>query len=172
MGAMPTNAVALSSLLTAERKSLVRWVARIAGDLAAEDIAQSLFLRVQKVSDDPPIVNKRSFLFRLARNLAVDHVRAERRHGTLFEADMDARHVASGEPSAETLLLDREKMQILAVAIEGMPLRCREIFVLIKLHDLSVAEAAARLGISQDMVRKHIRHALQICHRSLNDPPA
>lgn len=169
---MPTNAVALSRLLTAERASLVRWVARIAGDPAAEDIAQSLYLRVQRVDDDPPIVNKRSFLFRLARNLAVDHIRAERRHGTLFEADMDARHVPSDEPSAETCLLDREKMQILAVAIERMPLRCRQVFVFIKLDELSVADAAARLGISQDMVRKHIRHALQICHRSLSDPPA
>ena len=169
---MLTNAVALSHLLTSERTSLVRWIARIVGDLAAEDIAQSLYLRVQRVDDDPPIVNKRSFLFRLARNLAVDHIRAERRHGTLFEADMNAQQVSSDEPSAETRLLDREKIQILAVAIERMPLRCRQVFVLVKLDDLSVAETAARLGISQDMVRKHIRHALQICHRSLNDPHA
>lgn len=169
---MLTNAVALSRLLTAERTALVRWVARIVGDLAAEDVAQSLYLRVQRVDDDPPIVNKRSFLFRLARNLAVDHVRAERRHRTLFEADMDAWHVPSDEPSAETHLLDREKVQILAAAVERMPLRCRQVFVLIKLDDLSVAETAARLGISQDMVRKHVRHALQICHRSLSNPPA
>lgn len=76
---MPTNAVFLSSLLTTERSALVRWVARIVGEPAAEDIAQSLYLRVQRVQDHPPIVNKRSFLFRLAHNLAIDYPRAERR---------------------------------------------------------------------------------------------
>ena len=68
--------------------------------------------------------------------------------------------------------LDREKVRRLAAAVEGMPLRCRQVFVLIKLDDLSVPETAVRLGISQDMVRKHVRHALQICRRSLIDPPA
>lgn len=169
---MPTNAVALSRLLAAERSSLVRWVARIVGQPAAEDVAQSLYLRVQRVEDDPPIVNKRAFLFRLARNLAVDHARAERRHGALFGTNMDTRHVPSEEPSAETRLLDREKVRRLAAAVELMPLRCRQVFVLIKLDELSVPETAERLGISQDMVRKHVRHALQICHGSLSDPPA
>lgn len=169
---MPTNAIALSRLLAAERSSLVRWVARIVGEPSAEDVAQSLYLRVQRIEDDPPIVNKRSFLFRLARNLAVDHVRAERRHGALFETDMDAPHVPSTEPSPEARLLDREKLARIAVAVERMPLRCRQVFVLIRFDELSVPETAARLGISQDMVRKHIRHALQICHKSLADPPA
>lgn len=169
---MPTNAIALSRLLTAERPSLVRWVARIVGEPAAEDVTQSLWFRVQKVEDDPPIINKRSFLFRLAHNLAVDHARAEGRHAALFETDVDTRHVPSDEPTAETRLLDREKVRHLAVVIDRMPLRCRQVFVLIKLYDLSVTETATRLGISQDMVRKHIRHALQICHHALSDPPA
>jgi len=169
---MSTNAVALSRLLATERPSLVRWVARIVGEPAAEDVAQNLYLRVQRIEDDPPIVNKRSFLFRLARNLAVDHARAERRHRTLFQTDAETGHIASDEPSAETRLLDREKVRRLAAAVEGMPLRCRQVFVLIKLDDLSVPETAVRLGISQDMVRKHVRHALQICRRSLIDPPA
>jgi RNA polymerase sigma-70 factor (ECF subfamily) len=38
------------------------------GEPAAEDVAQSLYLRALRVEDDPSIVNKRSFLFRLARN--------------------------------------------------------------------------------------------------------
>lgn len=165
---MPTNAVALSRLLLAERPSLVRWLARIVGsEPAAEDVAQSLFLRLQKIDDDPPIVNKRSFLFRLASNLARDHLRAVRRQGKLIAEGVDASHVASIEPSAETRLLDREKVARIAAIVETMPLRCRQVFVLVRIDDLSVADAAARLGISQDMVRKHIRHALQLCHQAL-----
>lgn len=169
---MPTNAVALSRLLTAERSALVRWVARIVGELAAEDVAQSLYLRVQRIQDHPPIANKRSFLFRLAHNLAVDHLRAERRRQAMFDGGVDASHVGSAEPSAEARLLDREKVARITAAVERMPLRCRQVFVLIKLDGLSVAETAERIGVSRDMVRKHVRHALEICHRSLADPSA
>lgn len=165
---MPTNAIALSRLLLAERSSLVRWVARIVGsEPAAEDVAQSLYIRVQTVEDHPPIANKRSFLFRLASNLAVDHLRSARRHDTLFIGGADSSHVACGEPSAEVRLLDQERVRRIAAVVETMPLRCRQVFVLIKLDELSVAETAIHLGISQDMVRKHIRHALQICHQAL-----
>ncbi|AUW57584.1 RNA polymerase subunit sigma-24 [Sphingobium sp. SCG-1] len=165
---MPTNAIALSRLLIAERPSLVRWMARIVGsEPAAEDVAQSLYIRVQTVRDHPPIVNKRSFLFRLALNLAVDHLRSARRHDARFADNVNTSHVASAEPNAEVRLLDQEKVRRIAAIVETMPLRCRQVFVLIKLDELSVAETATRLGISQDMVRKHIRHALQICHRTL-----
>ncbi|KFD27439.1 RNA polymerase sigma factor [Sphingobium yanoikuyae] len=171
---MPTNAVALSRLLIAERSSLVRWVARIVGnEPAAEDVAQNLYLRVQGIEDHPSIVNKRSFLFRLASNIALDHVRVTRRHDELFAGDVDASHIASPEPSVETRLLDQEKVRRIAGIVETMPLRCRQVFLLIKIDGLSVAETAARLGISPDMVRKHIRHALQLCHQALaGDRPA
>jgi len=81
---------------------------------------------------------------------------------------MDAEHIACGAPSAEIRLLDQEKVRRIAAVVETMPLRCRQVFVLIKLDELSVGETATRLGISQDMVRKHIRHALQICHQALS----
>lgn len=171
---MPTNAIALSRLLIAERPSLVRWVTRIVGNgHAAEDVAQSLYIRVLTVEDHPPIIDKRSFLFRLASNLAIDHLRSTRRHDLLFAGNMDASHIPSAEPSAEVRLLDQEKVSQIAAVVETIPMRCRQVFVLIKLDELSVSETASCLGISQDMVRKHIRHALQICHQALaGDQPA
>ncbi|KTR83728.1 RNA polymerase subunit sigma-24 [Novosphingobium barchaimii] len=165
---MPDNAAALTRLLIAERRSLVRWLARYVGNgMAAEDVIQNLYLRVQTIRHHPPIANKRSFLFRLASNLAIDHLRASRRYDAIFSADADGSYMPSAVPSAETRLLDREKLRRIAAAVETMPLRCRQVFVLIKVEERSVAEAAGQLGISQDMVRKHIRHALVLCHRAL-----
>lgn len=170
---MPTNVAALSRLLITERHSLVRWVARIVGsEPAAEDVAQSVYLRVQMIADHPPILNKRSFLFRLASNVALDYVRAARRHDDLFIGGVDPSQVASREPNIETRLLDQEKVHHIARIVETMPLRCRQVFTLIKIDGTSVTETASRLGISQDMVRKHIRHALQICHQALTDDGA
>ncbi|WP_313436440.1 sigma factor [Novosphingobium sp.] len=74
---MSSNASTLTRLLLLERPSLLRLAQRIVGSApAAEDVTQSLWFRVQRVGDDPPIVNERAFLYRLATNLATDHVRA------------------------------------------------------------------------------------------------
>lgn len=167
---MSSNSALLSRLLTAERATLVRWLAKMVGSVpAAEDVAQNLYLRVQGVKDDPPIVNKRSFLFRLASNLALDHLRTARRQEALFAEEADGHDVASPDPDAETRLLDQEKVRQIAAVVDRMPLRCRQVFVLVKIDELSVSEAAERLSISQDMVRKHIRHALLLCHQALSD---
>lgn len=167
---MPTNSFALARLLITERPSLLRRLVRIVGnEPAAEDIAQILWLRIQKVEDDPPILNKRSFLFRLASNLAIDHLRSQKRRETLFADDALSATIPANEPDAETRLLDREKLVLLTAAVETMPIRCRQVFVLIKIDELSISETAICLSISEDMVRKHIRHALKLCHAALHD---
>ncbi|MFT4025638.1 MAG: sigma factor [Novosphingobium sp.] len=77
---MLTNAFVISKLVLAERTSLQRLVQRIVGSAAAaEDVTQSLWLRVQRIADDPPIANKRAYLYRLASNLAIDHLKGEAR---------------------------------------------------------------------------------------------
>ncbi len=59
---MSNNAHALTRLLLAERPSLLRLAQRIVGDPAgAEDVTQSLWLRIQRIGDDPPIVQKRAY---------------------------------------------------------------------------------------------------------------
>lgn len=45
-------------------------------------------------------------------------------------------------------------------AINNLPPRCREVFVLRRFHDLSPDDIAKRLGISRNMVEKHLRSAL------------
>lgn len=167
---MSTNVIALSRLLVTERTTLLRWIGRIVGsEPAAEDVAQALYLRVQAVHDVPPIRNKRSFLFRLASNLALDQLRSVRRHEKLFASGDDVSHLPDATPDTEARLLDREKLRIVSATVERMPLRCRQVFVLIRLDGLSVADTANRLDISHDMVRKHLRHGLQLCRRALLD---
>jgi RNA polymerase sigma-70 factor (ECF subfamily) len=167
---MPTNAVALSRLLLSEGPSLLRLARRIVGNVpAAEDVTQSLWLRVQRIEDDPPIIHKRAFLYRLATNLAADRLRAERRYDALFESGEPTRNVPYDSPSAERRLLDREQLDLLMASVEELSPRCREVFILRKLEDMPVHEICERLGITRSMVARHMDNALRHLFTRMQD---
>ncbi|RJG55903.1 sigma-70 family RNA polymerase sigma factor [Sphingobium terrigena] len=161
---MPTNAVALTHLLLAERSSLLRLSERILRDRPkAEDVTQSLWLRVQRIEDDPPIANKRAYLFRLATNLAVDRAKADRRHGELFAEGMPSENVADDRPLADKMLLDREALDLVQSAVKELSPRCRKILHMRRVEGLAPGEIASRLGISRQMVTRYIAQAMTHC---------
>ncbi|HVJ41565.1 MAG TPA: sigma-70 family RNA polymerase sigma factor [Dongiaceae bacterium] len=106
------------------------------------------------------IVNPRNYLYRIAANLAVDHQRHEN-HGVEVCAEPDrVAAVADPAPSPESIVAHRGELRQLLQAIDRLPPRCREVFLLTKLHGLSYAEVAVRLGISKNTVMVHMTNAL------------
>ncbi|MCG2840134.1 RNA polymerase sigma factor [Sandaracinobacter sp. RS1-74] len=167
---MSTNAIALSRLLLAERPLLLRLAQRIVGSMpAAEDVTQSLWFRVLRIEDDPPIVNKRAYLYRLATNLATDQARFDRRHAALFESGELPEIVPDGQPSAERSMLDRENLETVLAALDELPPRVREIFIMRKFDGMPVHEIAERLGLSRSSIAKMLQRALLHCDARLHD---
>jgi RNA polymerase sigma-70 factor (ECF subfamily) len=64
--------------------------------------------------------------------------------------------------------MDRESLSKLEQAIETLPERQREVFLLNRVEGLDPAAVAARLGISRNMVDKHLRQALVRCLQYLD----
>lgn len=167
---MPNNAAALSRLLLLERSSLLRLIERILRNRSdAEDVTQSLWLRIQRIEDVPPIANKRAYLFRLATNLAFDRAKAERRHREVFAGSECADDVSDESPLAEKILLDREALGHVRVAIGELSPRCREILHMRRIEGLSANDIASRLGISRQMVMRHVAQAMAHCLDRLDD---
>lgn len=167
---MSTNSLALTRLLLRERPSPLRLAQRIVGNGAeAEDVTQRLWFRVQRIEDDPPIVNKRAYLFRLATNLATDQARADHRHVALFEPGEPPEDVPDDHPSVERQMMDRERIRRLEAALEELPLRCRQVLTLRRIDGLSPNDVADRLGISLNAVAKHVRTAVRHCHERMQD---
>lgn len=162
---MPTNAIALTRLLVRERSSLLRLAERILRDRpAAEDVTQGLWLRVQRIEDDPPILNKRAYLFRLAANLATDRVRANRRYDALIQTtDTPPEDVPSEFVAADVQMVAREALDRMMCAIDELSPRAREIFILRKIDELPLEEVARRVGISRSMVVRYLQQTLRHC---------
>ena len=70
----------IASVVERYEASLIRYAFRITGDLGrARDVVQETFLRLCRAGNEAPGDHLAEWLFTLCRNLAVDHLRKERR---------------------------------------------------------------------------------------------
>ena len=160
---MPSNAHALSRVLLEERPSLMRLVQRIVkNEPSAEDVTQLLWLKIQRVSEHPPIENPRAFLFRLAANLAKDHLRSKRSYAA---SQAEAQAFLWSElqtPSPEQAAIDRAELARVLAAAQTLPEPTRSMFHQHRFGGLTYTQIAARHGVSTTTVENHIKRALAV----------
>lgn len=137
----------------------------------AADLVHEAYVRVlalQKTGQ--PVHQPRALLYRTARNLLIDHGRRQAVRAAPTDAEdaplpdvADVPAPRGCEP--EAALASAQGVAALLAAIEALPPRCREAFLLHKFDGLPHAEVAARMGISRKMVEQHIQRAMQACRR-------
>ena len=98
----------------------------------------------------------------LTLNLAVDEPRRSRVRKAEPLHVLDEEEGMS-EPSPQVLEDQRQRLDLLTLALNELPPLCRESFLLRKLEGLSHNEIAAHLNISRSLVEKHIVNAMRHC---------
>ena len=140
---------------------------------AAADLTQESFVRVLGAqSSGQTVKDMRALLYRTARNLAIDR---HRRVLTRQHQDLDAlgeaeQPHAPGYLQPDEVLAYKQQARALVGAIEALPARCREAFVLNRFEGLSHQEIADRMSISKNMVARHIARAMVSCQETLDRP--
>lgn len=131
-------------------------------DIAA-DLTQETFLRYaeRREGDGAAVVHDRSYLYRTANNLAIDHVRRQARQQTDTVASDYLAQMPEDRPSLEDATDARRSLDRLRAAVEELPERTRQVFVLGRLEGLPYRQIADRLGISESSVQKHLARALR-----------
>ncbi|MGQ9370204.1 RNA polymerase sigma factor [Azospirillum sp. ST 5-10] len=130
-------------------RELVRFLARRLGSSTlAADIAHDLYLKLCNVKDHQDIRDRKAYLFKLAANLATDHVRAERRRQEILAEADGLVWRQSEELTPERYMAARMELRLMEEVIAALPERCRQVFHLCRYEGRSQAEAAAELGIS------------------------
>ncbi len=160
----------VETLFVAHRRQLIAMVRKQVGnpDIAA-DLVQDVFTRVLTSGSKGAIDDDRRILFASARNAALEYHRSENRRARLMDGIIPEQRITH-EPSPELGMEAKEALRALDRALAGLSPRCRDIFLLRRVHGLSNAEIAERQGISINSVEKHIARALRHCQIYLADP--
>ena len=73
------------------------------------------------------------------------------------------------QPSADREIAASQDLEILYEAIENLPPKCRQVFLLSRAQRMTYPQIAVHCGISVKMVEKHICHALAICMKKVGE---
>lgn len=126
----------------------------------AAELAHEVFIRYMAAAPELPIQNPRAFLFRIAGNMAIDHARANPLKAGQW-LDIEAcDELASDYPSPERFAIARQELDRLRQAIEELPPKCREVFVLHKFDGIPQASLAQKYQVTLNAIEKHLVRAL------------
>lgn len=135
-------------------------------ELAAE-LCQEVYLRLRRVPRHQALDNPRAFLFRIARNLLIDHLRQQNGQPTAITLQEAAEDLESPAPDPETAASDAQVLDSLREALGELPHHVRQALLWNRLEGLTQKEIAGRLGVSERMVGKYILRALNHCQARL-----
>lgn len=158
----------ISDVFLSWRDHLARVVSRIVPPHDIEDIVQETYVRACQFKSKKEIKSPRAFMTRIARNLALDHVkRAEWRLTSSLdenvELQLDRMQKLIDEPFNQ--VASSEEFAHFCEAVRQLPLQCRRAFVLKKVYGHSQREIARELNLSENTVEKHIALGLKRCAR-------
>jgi len=137
----------------------------------AEEIAQEAFLRLHSaLKDGLKVKDVRAWVFRVARNLWIDHERERRRYRTEGPDDhRQADHAQTdSQPNPEQLMLKREWIRLIEQELLRLPRLQRECMRL-KAQGLRYHEIAVALDISMTAAVDGVRRAVKRIRTRLSD---
>ncbi len=155
-------------------------------EAAAQDLVQETFLRVWTRAEQWNGQGSfKSWLFRTATNLALNHLRTLRRHPAQPLAADDPGHRDEWAEEEETLapgwlvdtstlgldasLEQAEERARLAHALDRLPEEKREVIQLVREMELSIRDAAGRLGIPEGTVKSRLHYAEKQFNQAWNE---
>jgi RNA polymerase sigma-70 factor (ECF subfamily) len=136
---------------------------RFPGVNDADDLVQESYIRLLGARRRAPIANAKAYLFTIAGNLARTFLRRSRLYSPKSLSSAEAVAVADERHDVTAQVTSRQETAILLDAIDALPRRCREIFILIKLQGLSHQDVADRLGLSVQTVHVQVVRGIHKC---------
>ena len=153
--------------------SMCQTVYRMVRDEAiAEDIVQDIFFNFWKKKDHLNITTSiAAYLKRSATNAGIDYLRKKRPTSdqALDINEPIYQHLATESNQSDETIRTEELSNHIEAALELLPPRCKEVFMLNRFEDMSYGEVADTLNISVKTVENQMGKALKILRVALKD---
>lgn len=126
----------------------------------AEDLTQEVFIRVlNNLSNSNNIVNLKTWIFSIAKHVAIDHFR-KKRFSSLF-TDGFFKHIVSTEKQPNELLEQNEMKRLVHDAISKLKPSYRAVVILRGINEFSIKETSEILQCSESKVKVDYHRALK-----------
>ena len=169
---------AFEILVNRHQTSVLNLIYRFIGDRTqAKELAQEVFLRVwQTAKSYEPKAKFTTWIYRIATNLCLNELKSARRRKwfQFLRPDEDNEDAAEDllpdrSPSAEDLLLAKERSHQISEALQSLPANQRMALVLKRYDDLSYQEIAQILGCSVSAVESLLVRAKRTLQEKLKN---
>jgi RNA polymerase sigma-70 factor (ECF subfamily) len=163
----PRSAV-IKQLFDEHNRTLIGFLrARLRSEAEARDVAQEAYVRMLELDNLGAVGFLRSYLFRVAANLAVDRLRYRTvREDPAVSGDDGSALLDERDP--ERIAIASEELGVVRAVIQKLPNKCRQAFVWYVFEGQGTTEIASRLGLSDRMIRMYIAQTLAVCRAELD----
>jgi RNA polymerase sigma-70 factor (ECF subfamily) len=157
---------------------VLRFLSRLVGEEEAEDVAQEVFLRVDRgLEGFRGESSIGTWIYRIARNAALDRLRSRpawlenasrlRTHGSEDDPTDIISQLPDERASLERYLIGKEMSECIRGRVDTLPESYRRVLVLSELVGRTNAEIASALGVSEGAVKIRLHRARSLLREDL-----
>ncbi|MBW2366619.1 MAG: RNA polymerase sigma factor [Deltaproteobacteria bacterium] len=134
---------------------------RLGSETDADDVVQDVYVRLMQHPDHEKLTLTKSLLRRIVINLLNDQYRNEKVRLANSHVSTEDVQLASRTATPEEALASKEGMSVLQGVFDRLNANCQKAFVLHRFKGMTYDQIGEEMGISKNMVKKHITHALK-----------
>ncbi|QTD57482.1 RNA polymerase sigma factor [Parasphingorhabdus cellanae] len=169
--ALPVDPDQLAKFARLYDTALTRYFAkRGCQDATVQDLVQEVFIRLAKRSVERVIENPEAYLMQTASSVWNDHLRYRQRRNHNDHIEYDEEMHAGEAFSPARVLEGKQEIERLMEALQQLPPRTRQAYLLCRVEGMKRKTAAERMGISVSGIEKHLMKATLYIARLFGDP--
>ena len=161
----------MNELVGRYQAPVFNFAARMAGNRQnAEDITQETFIKVLKSLPAYKPKNFKSYIYRIARNTVLDHLR-KKKSDVSIETEIAISEDDSSElknlipdmvtPTPEQSFINSETEETISLLLMRIPFEQRQVFIMREFSEMSFKEIAGACGCSRNTVLSRMQYCLK-----------
>lgn len=144
-------------------KALRSWLLqKYSSRIDVDDVVQDMYAALASLESVDHIRNPRSYAFRTAYSVVRSQFERAKIVSFRAAADYQLDKVFIDSPSPEEVAEEREELRNVTKALDQLPPDVRKVFVLRRVHGYSQREISLHLGISENIVEKHVGKGVRL----------